>query len=343
LSRNLFEYHAVVGYRFIPGLRTRVRHEGGGYLVQCNGAGFRCRHEFDAAPAAGSLRVLLFGDSYTAGEGVSNAHRFGDLLEERTPGLEVWNFGLPGSGTDQQYLAWREFARDLPHQLLLLCPMVENVRRNLDTHRLTQSGTDGRLVLRAKPYYLLRDGELELHHAPVPREVYEEGEEPDFVRASNREPEVGSLRRRARRLAAAVDARVPGFLGLTRRVRQVRWPPEYESPAHPGWLLMRAILARWVRESRAPAVLCPIPTFDHVQRYVRADGYRARFAELAGELGVPLVDVLAELWRRPARELRASRFPRDEHPNRLGHRLLADAIARGVAPLLADAAKARAA
>ena len=45
MARNLFEYHPVLGYRFIPGLIARVSHEAGGYLVRCNQAGFRCDHE----------------------------------------------------------------------------------------------------------------------------------------------------------------------------------------------------------------------------------------------------------------------------------------------------------
>jgi lysophospholipase L1-like esterase len=325
MSRNLFEYHPVFGYRFIPGLRARVRHEGGGYLVRCNQAGFRCDHEATPRRQPGCTRVLLFGDSYTAGEGVSNRFRFGDLLERRLPGLEVLNFGLPGSGTDQQYLAFRECARDLDHDLLLLCPMVENVRRNLDTHRLTQRASDGRLVLRAKPYFRLApDGGLELRHQPVPKEIL-----PADAQAA---PPAGPATRRAlRRLGARIDRRLPGFVGLSRRLRGVRWPAEYESPDHPGWRLMRAILARWIAESRAPVLLCPLPTSEHVRKEIRADGYRARFAELGRDTGVPVADVLPALWRHPARVRRAARFPSDDHPSRLGHALLADALAPLVA------------
>ena len=42
------------------------------------------------------------GDSFTAADGVSNRQRYSDLLEARLPGIEVYNFGLPGTGTDQQ-------------------------------------------------------------------------------------------------------------------------------------------------------------------------------------------------------------------------------------------------
>jgi lysophospholipase L1-like esterase len=74
-------------------------------------------------------------------------------------------------------------------------------------------------------------------------------------------------------------------------------------------------------------VLCPIPTLAHVFKTASADDYRARFAELAEQTGVELIDLLPALWQHPVHVLKRSRFPQDEHPNRLGHQLLADALA----------------
>lgn len=165
MQRSLFEYHPVLGYRFIPGLKTRVAHEGGGYLVQVNGSGFRCRHEVTREKPPGTRRILLFGDSHTAGDGMSNGKRFGDILETLLPGTEVLNFGLPGTGTDQQYLAYREFAAGVDHDLLLLIVQIENIQRVAARYRY-YNDEQGRRVLYAKPYYELRDGQLSLHHVP---------------------------------------------------------------------------------------------------------------------------------------------------------------------------------
>ncbi len=340
MGRNLFEHHPILGYRFVPGLRARVRHEGGGYLVRCNRAGFRCDHETTRERRRGQRRVLLFGDSFTAGEGVSNRFRFGDLLERRVPDLQVLNFGLPGSGTDQQYLAFREFARDLEADALLLCPMVENVRRNLDTHRLTQSASDGHLVLRAKPYFAFEEGTLRLHHQPVPKQVVPEAELDAGARISNwtREPEEPSeARARWRALGARLDGWLPGVRGLSRRLRGVRWPLDYEDPASPGWRLMAAILERWVGEAQAPVLLAPLPTSDHVAGDLVADGIRARFGELAAATGATFVDVLPALRAESRPVLRRFRFPEDDHPTRLGHGLLAAALTDPVAAALAPA------
>lgn len=340
MGRNLFEHHPILGYRFVPGLRARVRHEGGGYLVRCNQAGFRCDHEAIRERSPGQRRLLLFGDSFSAGEGVSNRFRFGDLLEARLSNLQVLNFGLPGSGTDQQYLAYREFARELDADALLLCPMVENVRRNLDTHRLTQSASDGQLVLRAKPYFSLEADGLRLHHQPVPKNVVPEAELDMAGRVSNlrRAPAAPSpLRARWRALGAELDARLPGARGLSRRLRGVRWPPDYEDPSSPGWRMMAAILERWIGEASAPVLLAPLPTSDHVMGDLVAEGIHARFAELAERSGARFVDVLPSLRAEPRAVLRRFRFPKDDHPTRLGHGLLAAALSDAVAEVLAPA------
>ena len=326
MTRNLFEYHPVIGYRYIPGLRARVRHEGGGYLVRANADGFRSEHDFGEPKPAGRYRIALFGDSYTAGEGVSNGQRFCDLLEERLPQLDLFNLALPGTGTDQQYLAFREYGTGLSADLVLICPLVENILRNLDSERLTQSSAEGQLVMRPKPYFELQAGKLELRHVPVPKGVTPLADVPPERLPSNAE-QVSTLRRRLRKVNAAVDRRLPGFREWTQRVRQLSLPAEYRSASDPGWLLMSAILRQWIEEASVPVVLCPIPTFAHVFKTASADDYRARFAELAEQAGVELIDLLPTLWEHPTEVLKRSRFPQDEHPNRLGHRLLAEALA----------------
>src|SRR5215471_19528710 len=102
--RQIYEYHPTIGLRFVPQLKARVPHEGGGYLVRTNGTGFRSDTEFKKPRSGDTRRILLFGDSFTAGEGVSNGQRYSDFLERLEPGLEVYNFGLPATGLDQHHL-----------------------------------------------------------------------------------------------------------------------------------------------------------------------------------------------------------------------------------------------
>ena len=94
MQRQIYEYDELIGYRYIGGVTVRIPHEGGGFILTTNEAGLRCKHELTKEMPPGSYRVLLFGDSLTGGDGVSNQFRFGDLLEERFPRLQILNFGL---------------------------------------------------------------------------------------------------------------------------------------------------------------------------------------------------------------------------------------------------------
>src|SRR4051812_16441319 len=132
MHRLLFQYDPVSGHRFIPDLRARVEHESGGYRVRTNGLGFRSDWEFTARPKAGVRRILLFGDSYTAGDGVENADRYGDVLEKLLQDVEVCTLAVSGTGTDQQFLTFRELGPRLEHDLVVAAVYLGNAARNLE-------------------------------------------------------------------------------------------------------------------------------------------------------------------------------------------------------------------
>jgi carbamoyltransferase len=322
MPRTLFELHPVTGYRYIPGLHVRVPHEGGGYVVRCNHAGYRCRHEPTPQKPPGIFRVLVFGGGFTAGNGVDEALRFTDLLERQLGGyVQVLNFGLPGSGADQQLLGYRQHGRDIEHDLLVLCPHVETILRNLEAHASVPSGDpeadpDSPSLL-PKPRFSLEGDELVLHPPPT------EAPAP----ALDAPPTPPSLvRGLLQRFTAEVDKKVPGFQAFTRRVRGVGYPEEYADPQHPAWRLQRAILRTFLAEARAPVVLAPIPTFEHVDGALVADPYLTRFGEVAVEGRCELVNLLPRFFDEPRSVREQCRFPHDPHPTALGHALLAEGL-----------------
>ncbi len=326
MSRSLFEYHPVVGYRFVPGLKARVPHEGGGYLVRANAAGFRSEHEFTPARPAGTFRALLFGDSFTAGDGVSNRDRYGDLLERRVPGLQVFNFGLSGSGTDQQYLAWREMAQGVEHDLLVLAVQVENIRRV--AARLRTFEGEGREVVLAKPYFTLgADDRLELHHVPVPREPLR----PEDVPAE----QLGHLDRGGDHALVRKVINKLGVKEMVQALTRYQPLPAYDRADHPDWRLMRAILAGWVAESAVPVLLVPVPLYQYVEETSSAEAYQQRFRELADDTGALLHDPLPDFHRVGKAERRALRFARDIHPTPAWHQVMAESLAPRIQSLMA--------
>jgi hypothetical protein len=101
-------------------------------------------------------------------------------------------------------------------------------------------------------------------------------------------------------------------------------------------------LRRWVRESRSPVVICPIPTFGHIQGCIRSDLYRKRFLELGQELGVKVIDILPDLLSEHRQVRRQMRFERDEHPTPLCHQIIAQAMAPRVIKIINESASTRA-
>lgn len=72
------KYHPRIGYTYMPCSKMCVNGRNGRYLVRTNLAGFRSEREFEEQSSPGQFQVLLFGDSQSAGEGISNTKRFSD-------------------------------------------------------------------------------------------------------------------------------------------------------------------------------------------------------------------------------------------------------------------------
>ena len=275
MTRSIFQYHPTYGFHFIPGVKARIPHEGGGYLVRANAAGFRSDREFVGPRTPGVRRALLFGDSYTAGDGVSNGARYSDLLEKRLPGTEVYNYGLPGTGTDQHYLVYADVAPRIEHDLVIIAVLVENIRRVVAHYRLFENA-DGANVALAKPYFVLAEGgALVLHNVPVPSSPVSLDALPAEERAHvDRGGDLPLVRR-------ALNLLGPGVKSLLQSAIGQNPLPAYESPTDPAWKLMRAILSRWVSESAVPVLIVPLPLYHYVEGIADPSAYQARFAELA--------------------------------------------------------------
>lgn len=331
MDRQLFAHDANIGYRFIPGLRTRIEHEGGGYLVRTNESGFRSEREFATAKQPGKSRILLFGDSYTAGDGVSNSKRYGDQLELILSDVEVFNFALPGSGTDQQFLTFRHFASAIEHDLVIVGVLVENIRRIVARYRIYRS-PDGIERAYPKPYFTLKDrDELILHHVPVPREPRELS---SFTSEERADLDLGGDFPGLRR---AISLLGPTIKEMAIRVTRFQPLPAYASTDSLPWRLMRRILETWATESVSPLLIVPIPLYHYVEDMAEPV-YLERFAELRRHTNITLHDPLPDLRGLPQPERRQLRFKTDVHPTARGHRVLAESIARAVTPIISKRA-----
>src|SRR5262245_49927068 len=250
--RMVIRHHPEIGHLFVSNLVARIPSEWGGYFIRTNAQGFRSDVDFSAAKGS-RPRILVLGDSITAGDGVANAERFTERLGEAL-GAEVYNYALSGSGTDQQLLIFERFAQGVAADLIVFCVFVENMERIKVAYRESIDRVSGKRVLVPKPYFTLEGGALRLHNVPVPTERPQVGtvdeaqvqaKRPhrlrnvfrllDFYRTH---PAMAGVRRATRGWA-------PGARSLLLRASGFQPYRDYASPESDGWRLMKAILDRF--------------------------------------------------------------------------------------------------
>jgi len=327
---SLTQYHPRIGFTMMPSTRSRIPWETGGYLVRTNAAGFRSDREFGERRSAGTFRALLFGDSQTAGDGVANAQRYGDIIESLVPGLEVFNYGLPGTSTDQHFLAWQE-CKGVEHDLLIIGMHVENIGQVSQRFR-PYLDDRGQEQIYAKPYYLLQGDELVLHHVPAPNAPTQPTDiSPDDAQYVVRGVPFVGLRNIVKKL---------GMRDLMQKITKFQPVPEYDSPNDPKWLLLRKVLETWLRASKTPVLIFLLPLWPFIEESSDPTNYLARFRELACDTGSYLHDPLPDLWKYSTQDRRAFRFKVDSHFTPSGHAALAHSLASAVRRIMQDRGQA---
>ncbi len=324
-------YHPDVGTVYTPNLKMRVPGEKGSYLVRTNASGFRSEREFVRERRPGTFRAVLFGDSQTAGDGIPNAQRFSDRLEQEVSGLEVYNYGISGTGPDQHFQAYKSTC-DVEHDLLILVVYVENVRR-VGRRIIESRDSNGAPVFYSKPYFELLDGNLTLRNVPVPKQTWSEQTLPaeykphvyfhaaanlfSHLTGKNRlAPRLPKVLAPLRRLLRAAALRFSGFRPL----------PEYDTRDSPGWVLLRTILETWIRASPVPVLIVPIPHYVFFASSRDPTRYRARFRELAQATGCHLYDPMADFLKVPTADRRLLWSEWSVHLSAGGHKFLAEML-----------------
>lgn len=159
---------------FDPDLGWTIRPNGGRpQQYQANSQGLRATREYSPAPPPGKVRVAAFGDSFTHGSGVPTGFSWAERLEEMAPGLEVMNFGIPGSDIGQGFLRYRREGKRYQPGVVMIGFMSENINRMVNTFRPFYFPRSG--IAFSKPRFAVRGGELVLIENPIrTEEGYEE-------------------------------------------------------------------------------------------------------------------------------------------------------------------------
>jgi hypothetical protein len=150
---------------FDADLGWTIRPHGNKQGYVANSKGLRATHEYALEPAPGTVRVGAFGDSFTHGSGVPTGFTWEEKLEESLPGLEVMNFGIPGSDTGQGLLRYRREGIQYHLSVVLIGFMSENINRMVNTFRPFYFARSG--IPFSKPRFIIQGGKLELVPNPV--------------------------------------------------------------------------------------------------------------------------------------------------------------------------------
>ena len=322
--QSLFKDHDVIGYTYNPNLKIRVSHEAGGFLLKTNEFGFRS----NGIPKDPEKDVLVFGDSFTAGDGVSNQYRWTDKINTFLPANQnniiFHNFGLSGTGTDQQYLVWREFASKLKAKCIIVAVLVENIRRNVSSYRPV-ANLNGEIGYRAKPYFEVDgSGRLKLFNQPVPQGIFEANE----IHSSTKIDHGGRFPKIRKTIINF------GLKEIVQRFTRYQPLPEYKSPKNYGWRLTKEILNLWCDEIYGPMIIIPIPIYQYIEGTADARSYQKRFKELEENPKISVIDPLPDLLKYSLEERRNFRFDKDVHLTREGHEALAKAVSSPLSEIL---------
>lgn len=328
MSETLMKFHPRAGYIYMPDARLRMPGQHGGYLVRANADGFRSEREFVKERNPSTFRVLLFGDSQSAADGVSNSARYSDLVEKSTPGLEIFNYAVSGHGPDQQLLVLEDQA-DVERDLVVMGLYVENIRRV--TSRLFKSkNSHGEVTYRPKPYFVIENGSLTPRNLPVSKASWTDETLPDEFRehvyAHGQMDRVFDKLKEAFR-QAPLDARLRrGIKTAAMRFQRFQPVPQYDSLDDPAWLLLRTILERFIERSQAPVVLMLIPHYFFLSQGSDPTAYQTRYRELAAATGCHIFDPLPELLERSDKERGELWSDAEGHLSRRGHEVLAELL-----------------
>jgi hypothetical protein len=154
-ERNLtYRYDERLGWfpienskRLFKGTRT--------ITVEHNQRGFRdIEHVFDERP-----RIVFVGDSAVWGYDVEGNERFTERLREKLPAWSVYNLGVSGYGTDQEYLLLEQIHDTYSPNIVFV--LTGNDERD-NTHNCMYGGY-------YKPYFVIHDTVMELRGVPVPK------------------------------------------------------------------------------------------------------------------------------------------------------------------------------
>ena len=93
LAKTYIEYDDIVGYRYRPDTSLDLASPAGGrYRIAVNSEGLKSDRRYSFSKPPGVFRILVFGDSFCAGQYLNNRDRFTEQMERLHPPFSTFNF-----------------------------------------------------------------------------------------------------------------------------------------------------------------------------------------------------------------------------------------------------------
>ena len=336
--RQIFCYNEKIGHLYIPNLNARIIHETGGYFVKTNSQGFRADFDFTEKKNK-KKRIIFFGDSNTAADGVSNHERFSDIIGKYFD-AEIFNFALSGSGTDQQYLIWENYAKKIEADLIILGVLVENIDRNKVAFRETVNPFNKKSLLTPKPYFDFNNGKLELKNIPVPR-LNEITSKIDRRQVQWTIPDnqkylykMVNFLRKNETIKPLRDSLDPFLDRMRSFAIKTAYQPftDYKDINSKGYILMKNILEKFTLSiNKLPVIIFPIPTYHYYVDEAKPI-YQKFFKHFHNTSNnVYVCDPLIKLKNMNYKKRKSLSFKNDKsHFSREGHKILSNILIKEI-------------
>jgi lysophospholipase L1-like esterase len=317
VANPLYSFHRsdpVLGWSAKPSVRMRFRRPDFDALIAQGPEGWRLAEP--APPPDPTRRVLFLGDSFTWGWGVSQGELFTDRLQQRLPDTAVFNRGVNGFGTSQEYLLLQQELATHTYDAVALMFFANDVGDNINPKRgrrpLFELEGD-RLVPRNQPPKRLMN--------PVARFFK------DHSRLFQLLDFYSSLVVRA-----LDDDREPWRFGEERPVTPHPEKIHVDYRDLPGATITMRLLRemqRLARDHGSEFVIVYLPHHSEIADPGSAHPYveavHAMIRDVAARNGIPLVD-LTQPFHERARSGHVVLYPHDEHWSPEGHRLAAEVL-----------------
>lgn len=181
IRNQLFMYDELLGWKGSPNASSRYISKDFRITVTHDALGYR-----NLAPpfVAGKKNILLLGDSYGWGWGVEDDETAAAVLNRQHDEYNTYSLGVPGYGTDQQYLALQRLLTEHPEY------HYDDVVVLFYLNDFADVSMNGNGVYPKPVYKLDSRGQLRLENVPVPRNnlppvsITEEPDEQNLIQKS---------------------------------------------------------------------------------------------------------------------------------------------------------------